>query len=156
MRCLITKKCQNCGREYEVEKWREHRTKYCSLNCHQSIAGRAGGKKGKGVSRNKGAKHSYLGEYNKKHPQRNENNPAWKGEKVGYHALHLWISRHYGYPDTCERCGTHESNHAKIHWANISGDYLRIRSDWLRLCASCHVNFDRGRRKKVEKLAFNS
>ena len=69
-----------------------------------------------------------------------ENHPGWKGDKVGYDALHDYIERHFGKPRFCEACGF---ENAKIYdWANISGKYKRDKEDWLRLCRKCHVAFD--------------
>ena len=67
---------------------------------------------------------------------------AWKGNEVGYTALHMWIYKMYGQPDTCEECGKSNLKGKFINWANISGNYLRGRDDWKRLCKSCHVKFD--------------
>ena len=77
-----------------------------------------------------------------------ENNPRWKGDDVGYGALHHWVKRKLGYPDTCEFCGKGGLAGAKIHWANISGEYKREIEDWVRLCKSCHHKFD----NKSEKI----
>lgn len=30
-----------------------------------------------------------------------------------------------------------------FQWANISGEYLRIVSDWKQLCVKCHKKFDK-------------
>lgn len=68
--------------------------------------------------------------------------PLWKGDKVGYAALHIWIHRNYGFPTVCEECGFESKNHRKIQWANVSKRYLRERSDWKRLCCKCHFIFD--------------
>lgn len=67
-------------------------------------------------------------------------NPNWKGEKVGYAALHNWIERHYGKPKKCSHCGTEVAK--KYEWANISGKYLRDIKDFIRLCDRCHKAFD--------------
>jgi len=67
---------------------------------------------------------------------------AWKGDKVGYVSLHKWIYRKLGRPSICEMCGITELNPYKIHWANISGEYKRDLSDWIRLCATCHHKMD--------------
>ena len=29
-----------------------------------------------------------------------------------------------------------------IQWANISGNYIRERGDWLGLCVKCHRKYD--------------
>lgn len=67
----------------------------------------------------------------------NENNPAWKGDKVGYKGLHTWVRRHKGHPTNCSNCGR-EGNHRQICWANISGLYKRDLNDFIALCNSCH------------------
>src|SRR3990167_9836263 len=72
----------------------------------------------------------------------NERNNNWAGDKVGYNALHTWVQRHYDKPDTCEKCNKSKLSGKKIVWANKSGKYLRKRSDWLRLCSYCHINYD--------------
>jgi hypothetical protein len=67
----------------------------------------------------------------------------WKGDKVGYEALHRWVSSHKGKPKVCEHCGVVETNNYKIHWANKSHKYFRDLNDWLRLCAKCHKKYDK-------------
>lgn len=70
-----------------------------------------------------------------------DNNASWKGNEVGYVALHDWIKRYYGKASKCEsKTCTGISN--KFEWANISGKYLRDKSDYLMLCKSCHTKFD--------------
>ena len=69
-----------------------------------------------------------------------EKNTNWKGDKVKYGGLHAWVRKHLGTPNKCEHCGT---TMAKVFdWANISRNYLRIITDWLRLCRSCHRKYD--------------
>lgn len=70
----------------------------------------------------------------------NEKHPNWKGDDVGYSALHIWIRRHFGVPRKCEDCG---ESKGKMEWANVSGRYLRIQEDWKRLCVRCHRIFDK-------------
>ena len=73
-----------------------------------------------------------------------ENNPCWKGDDVGYHALHAWVQRELGTPKKCVRCGTTKAK--RYEWANISREYKRNLSDWERLCVSCHrkEGYERG------------
>lgn len=67
------------------------------------------------------------------------NRPAnWKGDDVGYFALHSWLRRAYGDPAACEHCGSAE----QVQWANRTGLYLRDRGDWLHLCPRCHRQYD--------------
>ena len=71
-----------------------------------------------------------------------ESNPQWKGDKVGYSGLHRWVIRQLGQPDTCEMCEQSGLTKQQINWANKSGQYLRDVTDWVRLCASCHRQYD--------------
>ena len=87
----------------------------------------------------------------------NEKNGNWKGDKVGYFALHKWIQRKLGKPQKCEnpscfypRPYKDRHEHGKLmfsskkyEWANVSGEYKRDFSDWIRLCVSCHVAYDK-------------
>ena len=66
-------------------------------------------------------------------------NINWKGDKVGYFALHAWIRRKMGKAKQCEFCDKTEGT---IQWANKSGKYERNLNDWLSLCASCHSKYD--------------
>ena len=68
-------------------------------------------------------------------------NPNWKGREITYMGLHTWIKRKYHLPKVCEKCGK-----KKPEWANKSGKYLRDRNDWIPLCRSCHMKYDKGRR----------
>ena len=82
-----------------------------------------------------------------------ENNPAWKGNNVGYSALHYWVKRHLGIPKFCEHCKVEGEylfywkqekleKRWSIQWANKSQQYFRDLSDWLRLCVPCHKKYD--------------
>ena len=71
---------------------------------------------------------------------RGKKNWNWKGDKVGLPALHDWIRRQLGNPSVCAHCGTKTAT--KYDWANISREYKRDISDWMRLCRPCHRNYD--------------
>lgn len=73
-------------------------------------------------------------------------NPAWKGDKVGYNALHEYIRNRYIKPEKCELCKLKPP----LDLANRSGKYLRKMSDWWYLCRKCHMNID-GRFEKLRK-----
>jgi len=70
-----------------------------------------------------------------------ENNWRWKGDQVGYDALHRWVAKQLGKPNICYNCGLKDTNR-QYDWANISGNYIRDLNDWIRLCKSCHVLLD--------------
>ena len=77
-----------------------------------------------------------------------EKNNKWKGDavcKVGNAAIHPWVKRQLGFPNKCEFCGFESDSHFKIHWANISHEYKRDISDWMRLCVPCHKRYDMNR-----------
>jgi len=60
-----------------------------------------------------------------------------------YWSAHWWISDRYGRPELCENSKTScRGVSSKYHWANLSGECKRIRSDWKRLCVSCHRLLD--------------
>jgi len=64
----------------------------------------------------------------------------WKGIKAGYHAVHLWLTKHYKKGNKCDECGTTKAS--RLEWANISGQYKRKRSDYKVLCPRCHRLLD--------------
>lgn len=73
--------------------------------------------------------------------------PRWKGDAVGYYGVHDWITKHYGQPKFCEKCGLDDRNR-QYHWANLSGLYFRYRIDWMRMCVPCHSKYDHSRKNK--------
>src|SRR3990167_9867025 len=83
-----------------------------------------------------------LGKFGDNHPSGGSKHPAWKGENVGYLALHAWIRRRKGTPDTCEHCKKTGLKGKSIHWANTNHEYQRKLSDWIRLCTKCHRQYD--------------
>ncbi len=66
---------------------------------------------------------------------------SWKGDNVGYRALHNWVEKHMGKADHCGISDNHRST--RYHWANISREYKRDLLDWIALCPKCHFHFDR-------------
>lgn len=120
------KKCKNCNCFFVYNSFPSVDRKFCSRRCfyiHQK---------------------NFL---NKGVFKRGLEHPKWKGDLVGYTALHEWVSRTYGKLNFCEMC--QRSDKKQYDWANISGEYKRKRSDWLRLCRSCHQKYD----KIYEKIA---
>ncbi len=80
----------------------------------------------------------------------NELASAWKGNETGYPAKHVHLVKHFGHPQFCEHCGIkgkdiyRKDGHRywSIDYANLSGNYLRERSDYIGLCRKCHNKFD--------------
>jgi len=67
-----------------------------------------------------------------------KNNPSWKGDEVGYTALHEWVRNHKLKPKLCEKC----KKKPPYEVANISGRYKRDINDFEWLCRSCHMKSD--------------
>ncbi len=72
----------------------------------------------------------------------------WKGDKVGYIAIHAWINRTVKKEKCCE-CGSIEN----LDYANISGEYKRNISDWQVMCKKHHHIFDNVYEKMMKTRA---
>lgn len=121
------KYCRYCKRELkkrsnESIKHFNQKRAYCDLKCKNND------QKGKTLKNCENKNHCT-----------GENNWRWRGDEVGYSGLHRWINKHINDKNKCEYCG--ETN--KLNWANKSGKYLRIKSDWIRLCSKCHARKDK-------------
>ena len=106
---------------------------------------------GKGKTRNFSEEHRRkLSEAAKKRKvdRGGNKNPMWLGDKVGYSGIHIWIAKELGKPALCEHCGTTDA--PMYDWANKTGKYLRDISDWLRLCRSCHMKYDKNGFKALD------
>jgi hypothetical protein len=69
-----------------------------------------------------------------------KDNANWKGDDVGYTALHDWVRRKLGSPKFCEHCK--RSDRKKYEWANNDHKYRRNVKDYMRLCTACHRKYD--------------
>ena len=69
---------------------------------------------------------------------RGERHANWKGNGVGYQALHSWVKKRLTKPTNCVNCREVK----KLNLANKSGNYKRDLSDWLWLCDKCHHKRD--------------
>lgn len=87
---------------------------------------------------------------NPHHLKPDEKHYRWKGDKVGYHALHHWINKKLGHPLVCEHCG---QSGKRLEWANIDHKYRRVLEDWIRLCKSCHCKYDLNINKNARTLS---
>lgn len=76
-----------------------------------------------------------------------DKNPMWKGDDVGYAALHEWIRYHKQKPEFCEEC----NEQSPIDLANISGEYKRDINDFEWLCRKCHM-VKEGRMDKLQQF----
>lgn len=67
-----------------------------------------------------------------------DKHPSWRGDKVGYDALHSWVKKHKPRPRECERCGVVKT----LQLSNTNNQYDRDPSHWEYLCRSCHCKKD--------------
>ncbi len=67
----------------------------------------------------------------------------FNGTRKEYRAIHYWIGKQLGTPNTCVHCKKSGLIGHDIQWANKSGEYKRELDDWLRLCQACHIKYDR-------------
>ncbi len=114
-------KCKRCGKQLQ-----DYGAKQC-LGCflkynHPAI----------GCHRSEEAKN------NLRIKRLNERNPNWKGDLVGYNAIHAWVKRKLKKPALCQKCKLKPS----YDLANISQEYKRDINDYEWLCRSCHMNSD--------------
>jgi hypothetical protein len=65
-------------------------------------------------------------------------NPAWKGDDVGYPGVHAWVRAHKEKTGTCSECGANGAT----EWANVDHQYRRDLDDYRELCRSCHRAYD--------------
>lgn len=70
---------------------------------------------------------------------RGENSAKWKGDNVGYIALHNWIQKWGPKVKSCQHCG---GSNCRLEWANLSGEYHRDINDFIKLCVKCHKKMD--------------
>lgn len=61
----------------------------------------------------------------------------WRTQIPNYRQLHYWVERQLGKPRVCSKCGIAEDNR-RYEWANVSNQYKKDVSDWIRLCVPCH------------------
>lgn len=148
---LITYICELCNKSITKQKNLKYKARFCSARCRNVFAG--GRKKSPRTKEHtENQRKTLLGKklWGGKRDNMDwitgENSQAWKGDKVGYRALHSWVQREKGKAMTCEICNSFGGEHG-CHWANISGEYIRDKKDFVSLCPKCHKMFDRIERR---------
>ena len=79
------------------------------------------------------------------HNQNGDKHWSWQGDDTSYTNLHAWLSKQYGKPVLCEKCGIkgRKAKYWTIQWALIKGKrYIRKRENFWGLCVSCHHKYD--------------
>lgn len=156
----IQRVCKTCGTEFFASNTQVKNGygKFCKASCYfQSEEVKVAGRQCRGKPRSEETIRKIslakIGKPSGRFGMKLEKNQgikhfAWKGNKVGYRALHSWIERKLGKPDHCEFCNQLPPvgkgiKRSYFQWANKSHLYKREESDWLQLCYKCHQAFDR-------------
>jgi len=135
---IIHTTCQVCKKEFKFSRVKgssKGRGTCCSIACSSQY------RKGKHNSPT-----TQFGGLNGFKQGSGEANSNWKGTNIGVGRKHVVMNSLYGKPKKCETCGNLDAK--RYDWANLSGEYKMIRSDWKRLCRSCHVKLDKNWLKK--------
>lgn len=144
------RECMECGVAYFISmKQAMSASKFCARKCANKFYLRKHGGTMKGKKHTEEAKKK-IGLFSKGKVFSRETrqkisiakvgdkNPNWKGEKVGYDALHIWIRRRLVKPEICSNCKEGKA----LDLANISQKYKRDLTDWEWLCRKCHMTKD--------------
>jgi len=70
-----------------------------------------------------------------------DNHGNWKGDSVKSGALHDWVRRWKGKPQTCLHCKASKEE-KRLTWANVDHKYRRNVDDFISLCYKCHQMYD--------------
>jgi hypothetical protein len=130
------------------EKWKDKDSKYNSLEYRLNMSK---SKKGKRFTKEHKEKLSILAKERIKRGiaipplqhMRAKDNPNWRGDKIGYSGIHLWIRRNKPKPEFCEICNKNIPREV----ANVNGIYDRDILNYKWLCKKCHRNFDLNKNK---------
>lgn len=98
----------------------------------------------------KGVRRNPSGEF-KKGQTSGSNNINWKGDEVGYYALHMWLKRNYSWSGVCEMCNGDDN----VQIASRDYSYTRNREDYMELCYKCHRKYDSENGWGVASRLFN-
>ena len=136
----LKRDCLVCQKEFRFYPYRIKDAKFCSRKCYQTTIKIIPNSEKSRFQ--KGKVYGYEYRFKNNHGMNKDSeNPMWKGDKVKYVGLHMWIARKLGQPQNCEHCKTTELR--RYEWANKSGKYKRELTDWIRLCVPCHKKYDK-------------
>ena len=72
-----------------------------------------------------------------------EQSPHWKGDNIGFVALHQWLQRTYGKASECENANCPKIS-KRFNWSLLRNKkYERKRENFWQLCVSCHRRYDK-------------
>lgn len=143
----VFKKCLICNTEKYVKPYQLAIWKYCSMKCRGvNQRGKVGPRKGIIVSEEakKKMSESHMGQIawnkNLKGFLEGDKHYKWQAENPSYRAVHAWVNKMLSQPKRCYFCKS--TTALRYEWANISGEYKRDLTDFMRLCRKCHYALD--------------
>lgn len=140
--------CFKCNRPKYYSPSHVPNRAFCSRSCYAEIRDKEIEERGKNTRLT--GKEKYKITYNY-----GINHWAWKGDGASYRALHYWLRRNLGKPNTCKKCGKFDERPRFIQWANIDGLYRRVLTDYISLCVSCHKLHDLKLKAKKDSPTSN-
>jgi hypothetical protein len=70
----------------------------------------------------------------------------YKGDAIGYGAIHDWLRNKFGKSNHCENKKCESINPKMYVWAKLKNKkYERKRENFIQLCQSCHVKYDKNK-----------
>lgn len=82
---------------------------------------------------------------------RGKKNRGWKGDSVGYGALHDYLRKYNPPPNSCQECSFITIN---LDLACITGIYNRDFKNYRYLCRPCHIKLDNIVTRNLEPYYF--
>ena len=111
------------------------------------------GSENKNMTRQKGFNHTEETKEKIRKKNYGTKSSQWKGDDIGYMAVHAWLWSRYGKADRCESKDCNGKS-KRYEWALKKGkECKRRRSHFIRLCRSCHHKYDMNEswKKKIAK-----
>jgi hypothetical protein len=132
--------CTICGRSFETYRSMTNHRRWHPIPKYMSFQKKVS----KAVS---------LASIGNRHGEANamEKNGRWRGQYVGYKAIHDWVKYHKPKSPDCDKCHKNKP----LDLANKSGLYRRDLRDWEWLCRRCHLISD-GRMEKLRNAKILS
>ena len=132
---VIIVDCVMCGKKFIkiVKNKQDFKIKTCSKKCHY-------------ILRNKNIRNPKERALKISIAHMGEKNIMWKGDDVGYRALHVWVKKRFTRTKLCQCC----KKVPPIDLAN-KGIYDRELKNWEWLCRKCHMIKDGRLKCLIEK-----
>ena len=142
---MSEKKCSKCGETKEVSEFYKKHTSKDGLqssckDCKRKIDQKwhNNNKEKEDIRRKKHHKENREKEY-KQYKERSKKAMESSPLHITYSAIHKWAKTHVPKPNFCVICNEIKD----LQLASINHSYTKNIEDWMWLCQSCHILFDR-------------